>query len=123
MDDFREMQLLLYVSEELYEQSVDFYENALGLNHFYGWDEGINDRGVKYRIGGGVLVLLTQENPFPEYGPTHFQLEVPDLDACWERLSKDSRVHVTMSPIERTYGWKLFRIVDPSGNHINVYQV
>lgn len=123
MSEYRDFQLLLYVEETKYDSCIEFYEKALGLQPFYGWNEGVQDRGVKYRIGGGVLVLLTQENPFPEYGPIHFQIEVPDIKACWQRLQNDKRVRITMAPIIRPYGWKLFRIADPVGNHINVYQI
>lgn len=118
-----DFQLLLYVPQELYAPCVSFYQDALGLNPFYGWDEGPEDRGVKYRVAGAVLVLLTQENPFPEYGPNHFQIEVADVEAVYESIRSHPGVKITQPPFSRSYGWRMFRMVDPAGNHINVYTV
>ena len=76
---YLDFQLLLYVSSEQYEPCRTFYEQVFATQPFYGWDEGPEDRGVKYDLAGTKLVLLTQENPFPTSGAVHFQLQVPIL--------------------------------------------
>ena len=100
---YRDFQLLLYVPANKYHACIQFYEEAFLVKPFYSWDEGEHDRGQKYDVAGTKLVILTQENPFPEYGPAHFQIEVEDI----------------MEP----YGWQMFRIMDPAGNHINIYSI
>ena len=73
--NYLDFQLLLYVPQERYEACRAFYEQVFAVQPFYGWDEGPEDRGVKYDLAGAKLVLLTQEDPFPTYGAVHFQLE------------------------------------------------
>ena len=123
MMEYKDFQLLLYVPEECYDECIDFYGNVLGMESFYGWDEGVSDRGQKFHAAGGQIVVLTQENPFPEYGPAHFQLEVPDAFSLYESLAKDPRCVITQTPFTRSYGWQMFRVKDPAGNHINLYTV
>ncbi len=77
---YLDFQLLLYVPSEQYAPCRTFYEQVFATQPFYGWDEGPEDRGVKYDLAGTKLVLLTQENPFPTSGAVHFQLQVPTLE-------------------------------------------
>lgn len=118
---YLDFQLLLYVSAEHYEACRIFYERVFSVQPFYGWDEGIEDRGVKYNLAGTKLVLLTQENPFPFYGTVHFQLQVPALENIYQRAQAIGAV--TQEPFFRPYGWHMFRMADPAGNHINIYTV
>ena len=59
-------QLLLYVAPEQFESCTKFYEDVFEFTSFYGWDEGPEDRGCKYKLGGMVLVVLAQEKPFAD---------------------------------------------------------
>ncbi len=120
---YKDFQLLLYVDTGHYEACKAFYQYALGLMPFYSWDDGIHDRGMKFHAGGGVIVLLCQEDPFPEYGPVHFQLEVEDIHSVYERTKDILGVEITQELFFRPYGWEMFRMRDPAGNHVNVYQV
>ena len=119
---YNDFQLLLYVDTGHYEACKAFYQYVLGLKVFYSWDEGIHDRGLKFRAGGGVIVLLCQEDPFPEYGPVHFQLEVDDVQSVYSRVKDILGVEITQEPFRRPYGWEMFRMRDPAGNHVNIYQ-
>ena len=47
---YLDFQLLLYVPAEHYEACRTFYERVFSVQPFYGWDEGIEDRGVKYNL-------------------------------------------------------------------------
>ena len=107
--------------QERYEACRAFYEQVFAVQPFYGWDEGPEDRGVKYDLAGAKLVLLTQEDPFPTYGAVHFQLEVPSLEDIFRRARAAGAV--TQEPFFRPYGWHMFRMKDPAGNHINIYTV
>ena len=116
---YLDFQLLLYVPSEQYEPCRTFYEQVFATQPFYGWDEGPEDRGVKYDLAGTKLVLLTQENPFPTSGAVHFQLQVPTLEDIYPRAQAAGAV--TQEPFFRPYGWHMFRMADPAGNHINIF--
>lgn len=120
-----DVQLLLYVKEEQFESTVAFYENVMGLTSFYGWDEGAYDRGRKYKLGGMVLVVLAQERPFEEESsiPVNYQMEVADIEALFAHISEKAPEAITHTLFTRPYGWRMFRISDPAGNHINLYQI
>ena len=94
---YLDFQLLLYVPSEQYEPCR------------------------KYDLAGTKLVLLTQENPFPTSGAVHFQLQVPTLEDIYPRAQAAGAV--TREPFFRPYGWHMFRMADPAGNHINIYTV
>ncbi len=123
MADYLDLQLLIYVPKEQYLPCIRFYEDVFGVTAFYGWDEGEEDRGKKYDIAGTKLVILTQENPFPEYGPLHFQIQVPDVARMYARLENMPDVNITQGLFTRPYGWRMFRLADPAGNHINIYEI
>jgi predicted enzyme related to lactoylglutathione lyase len=48
---------------------------------------------------------------------------VDDLDAFYERVKDICALEITMKPFVRPYGWKMFRMKDPAGNHINIYEI
>lgn len=123
MNEYRDFQLLIYVPAERYQECTEFYENVFGVESFYGWDENELDRGKKYSIAEATIVMLTQENPFPEYGPIHFQIEVEDIESVYAQIKNSGLARITQEPFTRPYGWRMFRMMDPAGNHINVYQV
>ena len=118
---YLDFQLLLYVSSKHYEACRTFYEQVFAVQSFYGWDEGTEDRGVKYDLAGTKLVLLTQENPFPVSGTVHFQVQVPALEDIYLRAQAAGAV--TQEPFFLPYGWHMFRMADPAGKHINIYTV
>lgn len=123
--EIMDVQLLLYVSAEQFEDTAAFYENVFGLTSFYGWEEGSYDRGRKYKLGSAVLVVLAQERPFEEEPsiPVNFQLEVADIEELYARVSEKAPQAITHALFTRPYGWRMFRISDPAGNHINLYQI
>ena len=123
MNSCNDFQLLLYVTADIYSDCINFYESVFEVESFYGWDEGEEDRGKKYNIAGTKLVILTQKNPFPEYGSNHFQIEVDDILPLYERIKDNSLVTITQEPFTRPYGWHMFRMEDPAGNHINIYSI
>jgi len=123
--DVLDIQLLLYTAPEQFESCTTFYEDVLGLASFYGWEDGVNDRGRKYKVGGMALVVLAQEKPFEDEPsvPANFQIEVPDIEALYERITSAAPNAITHPLFTRPYGWRMFRISDPAGNHINLYQI
>lgn len=123
--NIKDVQLLLYLSPEMFEPCVAFYEKVFDVTSFYGWDEGENDRGSKYKIGPLTLVVLAQEKPFEDEPsvPVNFQIEVEDIDAFYAHVSSAAPDAITHTLFTRPYGWRMFRINDPAGNHINLYQI
>ena len=124
-DRYLDFQLLLYVPAEQWESCVRFYRTLLGAEPFYSWDGSPDDRGQKFRVGGAVIVVLAQQRPFPQdpAAPVSFQLETSDVETLYRRLSANPEVVITQAPFTRPYGWRVFRVNDPVGNHINLYQV
>lgn len=118
---YLDFQLLLYVPAEHFAACCAFYEQLFAIEPFYGWDDGPEDCGVKYDLAGAKLVILTQENPFPVYGAVHFQVQVASLEEIYHRAQAAGAV--TQEPFYRPYGWHMFRVIDPAGNHINIYTV
>ena len=123
MSNYRDFQLLMYVSADKFLECIQFYESVFGEKSFYGWNSGENDRGEKFNFAGTKIVILTQENPFPEYGPMHFQIEVDDIVEIYDRIASNKSVKITQKLFIRPYGWHMFRMVDPAGHHINIYQI
>ena len=123
MNNYCDCQLLLYVPADIYSNCINFYETVFEIESFYGWDKGEEDRGKKYNIARTKLVILTQENPFPEYGPNHFQIEVDDILPFYDRVKGNPLMKITQEPFMRPYGWHMFRMEDPAGNHINIYAI
>ena len=84
-------------------------------------DCGVSFKALAAECRTLKLVLLTQENPFPTSGAVHFQLQVPTLEDIYPRAQAAGAV--TQEPFFRPYGWHMFRMADPAGNHINIYTV
>lgn len=117
-------QLLLYVAPDQFESCTAFYETVFETTAFYGWDDGVDDRGRKYRLGGMALVVLAQEKPFDEPSvPVSFQLEVPDAEALYAHVVSVAPQAITHPLFTRPYGWRMFRMSDPAGNHLNLYHI
>ena len=120
----KQIQLLLFVKPEDFQKTVEFYETVLGLSAFYGWNDTPEDCGRKYSVGGTVLVVLVQEHPFGEpIVPVNYQIEVENADAAYDVVVRRAPGCSTMGLFNRPYGWRMFRIKDPAGNHINIYHI
>lgn len=121
---YKDVQFLLYVSSTDFEACEQFYKKILNRDPFYAWNDSPEDRGRKFRIGNAVIAVLTQDHPFGDpVTPVNLQIETENADALYEQLSTYPEVVVTQAPFTRPYGWRVFRLKDPAGNHVNFYNV
>jgi len=106
--------------------AIDWYVAVLGaVEHVrYTGDDG--------RIGhaelsiGGARFMLSSE--YPELGvevvspttlggtPFSMHLEVPDVDAVYERVVADGRSRIGRPPHDEAYGARSFDVIDPFGH-------
>ena len=56
-----EFRSVLYVDD--FEASTKFYGEGLELRSNYSWDDGPDDRGVKYLAAGGVIEVIRRDPP------------------------------------------------------------
>lgn len=100
-------------------RAIEFYKAAFGADELYRVD------------GGGVAQLAVSGAPFwvAEESPEHFNYSPESLGGCSVRmlLIVEDPVVVCaravaagarlIAPVADDYGWRLGRIVDPSGHH------
>lgn len=119
MDYFKkEYRTVFYVKD--YEACVKFYGEGLELKSNYSWDDGPDDRGVKYLAGGGTIEVIRRDPPL-EQGPGTIMIEAEDVDACFAALKKKDWMHFTENLADRPYGIRIFRLVDPNGNDVVIF--
>jgi len=115
-----------YISVSDGVAAIDWYVAVLGaVEHVrYTGDDG--------RIGhaelsiGGARFMLSSE--YPELGvevvspttlggtPFSMHLEVPDVDAVYERVVADGRSRIGRPPHDEAYGARSFDVIDPFGH-------
>ena len=59
-----EFRSVLYVDD--FEASTKFYGEGLELRSNYSWDDGPDDRGVKYLAAGGVIEVIRRDPPIAQ---------------------------------------------------------
>lgn len=80
-----EFRSVLYVDD--FEASTKFYGEGLELRSNYSWDDGPDDRGVKYLAAGGVIEVIRRDPPIAQ-GSTTLMLEAEDVNACYRAMKK-----------------------------------
>ena len=101
-----EFRSVLYVDD--FEASTKFYGEGLELRSNYSWDDGPDDRGVKYLAAGGVIEVIRRDPPIAQ-GSTTLMLEKKDWLIFLEDLA------------DRPYGIRCFRLLDPNKNDIVIF--
>ena len=100
-------------------RAIDFYKNAFGATELYRVE------------GGGVAQLAVDGAPFwvAEESPENLNFSPQSLGACSVRMllivenplalvAQAIAAGATLvAPVADEYGWRLGRIVDPSGHH------
>ena len=114
----KEFRLMLYPKD--FEASRNFYEKHLQFPVMHSWDEGDDDKGVMFNLGGTTLELMSPEkNKHNVSSPTHLSLAVPDVHELWEQMKDgDNIIH----PIRNnSWGDTSFAISDPEGHRLIFY--
>ena len=94
-----EFRSVLYVDD--FEASTKFYGEGLELRSNYSWNDGPDDRGVKYLAAGGVIEVIRRDPPIAQ-GSTTLMLEAEDV-------------------ADRPYGIRCVRLLDPNKNDIVIF--
>ena len=120
-----EYRAVAYVDVKNYEQCLSFYRDILRLPACYTWDYGPGDRGHKFVVGNGgaTLEVLCRKDPMPQ-GAQTLMFEAEDVDACYHAILQiaGDMVQVLEAPADRPYGIRVFRLLDPNGNDVVIFQ-
>jgi catechol 2,3-dioxygenase-like lactoylglutathione lyase family enzyme len=100
-----------------FDESVDFYCEALGLELVEEWREG--GHGAVIRLTRGADLELIELDDADGYGGVALGLDVDDVDAVYGRL-QEVGVKTKAAPID-AFGKRGFGVSDPNGVPVNVY--
>ncbi len=109
-----------------YDRSVQFYQDWLGLELIRAWNRQ-TDKGALLSAGHGAVVELVnppdgQRYDSPAPVNARLLLEVDSADDEFARLSTYP-ITVVEPPTDRTWGHRSFRVRDPDGVLITLYQL
>lgn len=111
--------VLLHPSD--FDRSFDFYAWVVGLHLFREWGNG-TARGAVFFTGGGYLELSGRSDGGPAGDRLALWWQVRELDAEYERLV-DTGVEVMEPPVDKPWGLREARIVDPDGLVLVIVEV
>lgn len=109
------------ITTPLVEETIAFYEAAIGLERLEEWDEP-NDRGCILGLpnGRGEAFLEIYDGPAgADYGSVGLQFRVADLDAFRSRI--EGRVPCR-GPVQRPWGSRYLFLTDPNGVTVVVFE-
>jgi uncharacterized glyoxalase superfamily protein PhnB len=97
----------------------NFYEHTLGFPIMHAWNEGPDDKGVMFNVGGTILELLSPKENYQKITGCDISLEVDDVHTLWESM-KDTQ---TIRHKLRHNNWNdtSFCIADPEGFEITFF--
>jgi catechol 2,3-dioxygenase-like lactoylglutathione lyase family enzyme len=109
-----------------YARSVQFYKDWLGLELIRDWNRA-TDKGTLLSAGHGAVVELVNPPDGQRYdgpAPANARLlfEVESADAEFDRLSQHP-ITVVEPPTDRTWGHRSFRLRDPDGVLVTLYEL
>jgi catechol 2,3-dioxygenase-like lactoylglutathione lyase family enzyme len=94
-----------------------FYRDTLGFSIVHEWDEGQEERGIMFDVGGTVLELLPYNGK--AMSGADISLRVRDVWALWEEMKNNILiVHVLRI---NDWGDTSFCIKDPEGFEITFF--
>lgn len=104
------------------EASVAFYRDVLGLHIYREWGRaGEPGHGVVFFLGGGYLELSGRSADRPN-GKLELWIQVADVDAVHGALV-DRGVEVVEAPVDKPWGLREMRALDPDGVRLVIVQV
>jgi catechol 2,3-dioxygenase-like lactoylglutathione lyase family enzyme len=109
-----------------YERSVQFYKDWLGLEVIRAWNRPTDKGTLLSAAAGAVVELVNPPDGEPYDGPSpanaRLLFEVDSVDAEFERLSQYP-ITVVEPPTDRTWGHRSFRLRDPDGVLVTLYEL
>jgi catechol 2,3-dioxygenase-like lactoylglutathione lyase family enzyme len=92
----------------VYQRSVDFYRETLGLHPYREWNGG-----MVFFLGGGFLELSRTAGPVAD-DKVSLWLQVRDVDSTFAAVDA-AGVDVVEPPVDQPWGLREARIRDPDG--------
>lgn len=116
-DEFRSV---LFV-EDL-DACYKFYTEILEMPCVYSWDEGLGDRGFKYKAAGtGAYIETLHRYPLVPQGATTVMVEAVDVDAAYHRIMAKPDIRLIEDIADKPYGIRSFQIMDPDDNGVVIF--
>jgi uncharacterized glyoxalase superfamily protein PhnB len=111
---------LVYYSWE-YDSLRSFYKDVLGMEQLYSWYTSPADRGCKVLSGDCRLELISRR-PTTPVGLGGLKLRTDRINAYYESLANNPRVNFYEDISDKPWGERSFRLKDPIGNEVEIYQ-
>jgi uncharacterized glyoxalase superfamily protein PhnB len=106
---------------DVYQRSVEFYQNALGFPISESWDRAADDKGTTFQAGSGMIEVLTRPDEDEDWvwskeKPRGFAIviELEDVDAFYDDLIKKN-IPMMKEIADMPWGHRSFQIADPNG--------
>jgi catechol 2,3-dioxygenase-like lactoylglutathione lyase family enzyme len=109
-----------YYFTSLYEETVAFYRDLLGLEVHFAWDRSQLDRGTIFRSPNGRGLIEVEAGPSLPSVLGGLYIEVPNVEEWYARL-RASGVPIRKELGETSYGHRNFKSVDPSGIEVSFF--
>ncbi len=112
---------------EVFEKTVDFYKNILGLREVRTWGEGA-DSGVMLDAGNMLIeIFANAEGQMPKGVISHFAFTVKNADDCAEAVRKagyevfiePKDIEIQSSPV---YPARIAFCIGPAGEEIEFFE-
>jgi len=105
----------IFVVEDL-PRALGFYQDVLGFDIAWSWGAPVDIAAV---CRDEVEVTLAQRTDERPHGPARVYLRVSGIDAYYASIeAAGAEIRVPIG--DRAYGLRDFRVVDPSGNELDV---
>lgn len=113
-----------------YEETVEFYEQTLGLELEHSWERNEHDKGTLIKAGAGLIeVLLRPENDEHKYPGLDYRvaqgafmvLQVFNIDELFESY-KSAEVPFEQEITYQPWGHRSFSVIEPNGLILSFYE-
>ena len=100
------------------DEALRFYQDVLGFSVAWSWGSPAELAGV---CRDGVQITLAARPDAKPGGTSKIYLQVSGIDQFHDHIQR-SAGRVTVPIADRAYGMRDFRVVDPSGNELDIGQ-
>ena len=117
----KQLEFRFYYFTPLYDETVAFYRDILGLEIDRFWDRPNDDRGTVFRSPNGPGLIEIESGDIPPTIAGGFYIEVVDVDGWYDRLSQ-AGAPIRKELGDTSYGHRNFKTVDPNGVEIAFFR-
>jgi len=128
---YKSVQPILSVDD--LESVARFYSDALGFQRSWEWGDPVNRIGMQApgspgsdgeRSGGegAFEIHLIEDSTIGPSGTSSLYLQVSGIEEVYRRC-RDAGVEIYLELGDREWGVKDFRVADPAGNRIGLFEV